>query len=98
MKRLGKESFFHVAPRPFEGQRPEYSQFESHFTGSRKGIARSQEQSVQNQQHNKTLNPKISVLVDAIVNEEVKRSTEISSGVYGIRGNRELCGDRGTFL
>ena len=24
MKRLRKESFFHVAPRPFEGQRPEY--------------------------------------------------------------------------
>ena len=50
--------------------RPRYSQFESHSTDSRKVSARSQEQPVQNQQHNKALNPKISALVDAIVNEE----------------------------
>ena len=49
---------------------PRYSQFASHFTNTRKDIARSQTQSVQNQQHSKTLNPKFSALIDSIVDEE----------------------------
>ena len=49
-----------------------YSQdiLNSHFTNTRNDIARIQEQSVQNEQHNKTLNPKISALLDTIHNEE----------------------------
>ena len=65
------------AGNEYDQIRPRYSQFESPSTERRKVIAKSQEQSVQNQQHNKALNPKISALVNAIVNEEDESSEKI---------------------
>ena len=63
--------------KEYDQIRPRYSQFESHSTGSRKVIARSHEQSVQDQKHTKALNLKIQTLVDAIVNEEDELSEKI---------------------
>ena len=45
--------------KEYDQIQPRYSQFVSHFTNTRKVIARSQTQSVQNQQRKETLNPKI---------------------------------------